>query len=140
MDLRSHDESAVTNDTATGTDGVDFAVLTYMRELQGDGEDDFVGELIEVFLADAKPRVAAIRAAVARGDREALRSVAHSLKGSSANLGASGLAELCAGLERRAKSGSLEGADREASQLEAEFERVRRSLEMARSSRQQPSG
>jgi len=63
---------------------LDCARLKSLRETMG---KDYV-ELIDTYLADARGHVEAIRTAVATGDCDGLRLHAHSLKSSSANIGA----------------------------------------------------
>ena len=79
---------------------VDLAVLAGFEEMQAEGEPDLVVELIDLYLEDAPRKLASMQEAAARGDGGALRGAAHSLKGSSSSLGASGVAALCAELER----------------------------------------
>ncbi|OAE11289.1 histidine kinase [Pseudomonas simiae] len=59
-------------------------------------------KLLDTFLDDSQKRVEALRKA--RDDAKALGRIAHSFKGSSGNLGAVRLAELC----RRLEDGSAE--------------------------------
>ena len=107
-------------------------MLDTLRELNEDGEPDIVTELIDLFLRDTPPRLAALKDAIREGDVQALSQNAHTLKGSSANLGATRLASLNAELHSQASDGSLEGAGRLLAQLDNEFERVRHLLESER--------
>ena len=113
-------------------ESIDQAVLDTLRELNEDGEPDIVTELIDLFLRDTPPRLAALKDAIREGDVQALSQNAHTLKGSSANLGATRLASLNAELHSQASDGSLEGAGRLLAQLDNEFERVRHLLESER--------
>nr|WP_187696875.1 MULTISPECIES: Hpt domain-containing protein [Pseudomonas] len=54
-------------------------------------------KLLETFLDDSQKRIEALR--TARDDAKALGRIAHSFKGSSGNLGAVRLAQLCQRLE-----------------------------------------
>jgi two-component system, sensor histidine kinase and response regulator len=56
---------------------------------------DGSSELLALYAGDARKRVASMRAAVDAGDMEELARVAHSLKGSSAMIGAERLAAVC---------------------------------------------
>ena len=111
---------------------VDQAVLARLRELNEDDEPDILTELIDLFLRDTPPRLAALKDAIKEGDAQALSQTAHTLKGSSANLGATRLAALNAELQSKASDGSLEDASRLLAQLDNEFERVRHILESER--------
>lgn len=89
---------------------LDAAVLRELRASTG-GDDEFVAELLEAYLADGAAQLAAIEAALAAGDAATLVRPAHTLKSSSATVGALRLAELCRGLEVAGRSGVLDGVD-----------------------------
>jgi HPt (histidine-containing phosphotransfer) domain-containing protein len=69
-----------------------------------------------------------MRDAVAGEDGDALRQAAHSLKSSSANLGATQLATLSKELEHRGRDRRLEGAAELLQAFEAHYLRVRDAL------------
>ena len=75
-----------------------------------EGDRAFVVELINAYLADGGAQVDAIEAAVAADDAEALVRPAHTLKSSSATVGALRLAAASRELEMAGRSGSL-GSD-----------------------------
>jgi len=77
-----------------------------------------------LYQRDGQPRMAALRQAHAHGDRAQLAKAAHMLGGSSASIGATGLARQCLELETCAKAGSLDDAARRVAAIEAEFLRV----------------
>jgi HPt (histidine-containing phosphotransfer) domain-containing protein len=62
-------------------------------------------------------------------DAPTVNQMAHNLKGSSGNLGATRMTKLCAELEDAGASGDLSHAQQMLQQLEAEFTRVRPALE-----------
>lgn len=107
-----------------------------LQELQDSlGEDSaFLTELIDCYLEDAPLQMQAIQTATAEGDVSTLRRAAHSLKSSSASLGATSFANLCQNLEI-ASTETLEATLKKISQLEAEYERVKIALQQER---QQP--
>ena len=82
---------------------------TVLSELSGSvgGDREFVVELIRTFLSDGAEQVEAIDAAVAAGDDRALVRPAHTLKSSSATLGASRVSATARTLEMAGRSGSL---------------------------------
>jgi signal transduction histidine kinase/DNA-binding response OmpR family regulator/HPt (histidine-containing phosphotransfer) domain-containing protein len=107
---------------------IDRAALEGLRALQAEGEPDVVAEFIALFVEEAPPLLAAIRAGIMAGDADAVRRAAHSLKSGSANMGAHRMAALCAALEHQGRSGSLDGAAVVVAQLEREWERVTAAL------------
>lgn len=72
---------------------------------------DLLQRLITTFLAHAPVALDELAAAAKRGDLETLAVVAHSLKSSSANLGAYAMTAACRELERAAKAGSREESE-----------------------------
>lgn len=86
---------------------IDDAAFDQTLEMVG-GDLGFVGELVAEYRTDGANRVADMRAALSAGDAEALRRAAHTLKGSSASLGANDLAEACRVVEAAARDGRLD--------------------------------
>ena len=95
--------------------------LTALQALSDD-DDDLLQELVDIYLAEAPALIRAIRAASAEGDAEGLERAAHSLKGSSANMGALRLASKALALEELGRAGSIDGASELAAELDALFE------------------
>ncbi|MBC3235017.1 Hpt domain-containing protein [Pseudomonas lurida] len=98
---------------------LDPQVLSGLQEVM-EGE---YPKLLDTFLDDSQKRVEALRKA--RDDAKALGRIAHSFKGSSGNLGAVRLAQLCQRLE--AESVEPGGGDLGAlvDQIDREFALVR---------------
>jgi HPt (histidine-containing phosphotransfer) domain-containing protein len=71
-----------------------------------DGDRAFLVELIETWLDDAPRQLALIEAAAVADDLGDLVPPAHTLKSTSASLGATGVADLARVLEHGARSGS----------------------------------
>lgn len=89
--------------------------LSALRELFGD-EDDIVREILEAYADDLGRNMQEAQDATSAQDRKRLARVAHSLKGASANVGATAFAQVCGDAERRSATASwaeLEDATRE---------------------------
>lgn len=99
---------------------VDADVLGALKEVM---EDQF-GVLVQTFLDDAQVRIEEISTSISGGDAEALRSAAHSFKGSCSNLGVLPLSEICQKLETMGREGSTDGAAELFEQAQTEFSRV----------------
>jgi HPt (histidine-containing phosphotransfer) domain-containing protein len=84
--------------------------------------------VLEAFLLDTPRQITALRQATAGSDTSAIRKTAHSLKSSSANVGADALAKLFMEMEQMARAEQTEGAADLLAQLEREFQSVRQSL------------
>lgn len=90
---------------------LDAAVLEELAASVG-GDREFVHELIRTYLDDTEAQLAAIEAAVAAEDASALIRPAHTLKSSSATLGAKRLAERARALEMAGHSERIDDESR----------------------------
>jgi HPt (histidine-containing phosphotransfer) domain-containing protein len=86
--------------------------------------EDFLQELVEAYLEDSPFLFKQMRQALAAQDAEAFRRSAHSLKTSSASLGALGFAEHARELEMMGKNRRLSVAEAGVDSLELEFAKV----------------
>jgi CheY-like chemotaxis protein/HPt (histidine-containing phosphotransfer) domain-containing protein len=110
--------AAAANGPAGGDVKLDSAALASLRELGG---DDFLGEVIDAFLADAPELIATLRRSLDEESPEELRRAAHTLKSNGATLGAGDFTELCRSLEQLAKAGELDGAAELVDRIEQEY-------------------
>nr|MBA2599903.1 response regulator [Actinomycetota bacterium] len=119
-----------TSEPASHPDGpaLDAEVVGRLARLGEARGEDLLEQLSTLFLADADARVVALRRALADGDAAAVVISAHTLSGASANLGARGLAGLCATLEADGAAGDLDGSAELLQAVEAELARVRSAL------------
>jgi HPt (histidine-containing phosphotransfer) domain-containing protein len=78
---------------------ISLAVLEGLRKFQQTGEPDFVTELIDLFLNDTAVQLESLGVAVSNNNVPEVRRLAHLVKGSSGNIGAGGMAELCQEME-----------------------------------------
>ncbi|MFA5590691.1 MAG: ATP-binding protein [Lysobacteraceae bacterium] len=99
---------------------IDTAILAELREVMG---QEFVS-LVHVFLDDAPRAIARIHDLARKQDIAAIAAPAHTLKSTSANLGALVLSAQARSMELDARQGSLRDAEAKAAGLMAEFGRV----------------
>jgi HPt (histidine-containing phosphotransfer) domain-containing protein len=90
---------------------------------------EFVGELIDAYLEDSPALIAGMQQALADANTTEFTRAAHSLKSSSASLGAASLSDLAKELEHLGKESKLTGAAPKLEQLAGLFEQVRTDLE-----------
>lgn len=115
-------------------DVLDQTALEALRDLNDEGDDDLLVELIDLFLEDAPTRINSMRDAIAKQDWTAVASLAHSLKGSCGSLGAMHMAELCNRLEQHGRAGGPHApAELMFAELEAQYALVHEALERERS-------
>jgi CheY-like chemotaxis protein len=103
---------------------LDMKDLTELRGRQAKGEPDIISELASLFLRDTPRRLDDVLRALSAGDAEGVGSLAHTIKGSSLNLGARRMASLCTRLEAQGRGHLFEEAERTAAELRREFARV----------------
>jgi two-component system, sensor histidine kinase and response regulator len=111
-----------------GTEGpLDREVIESLRELGG---SEMLSELGQMYLDNARSGLATLQKAVEEGDASTVQRVAHTLRGSSSNMGAKRMASLLAKLQDVGASQDISDGPELLERLEAEFERVRPALEV----------
>ncbi len=98
---------------------LDEQVLDELRASVG-GDDAFVADLAATYVEEGSRQVAEVEAAGAAGDTEAIVRPAHSLKSSSASLGAARMARI----SRQIESAGREGRRDALAQLVADARRT----------------
>ena len=88
-----------------------------------------VERIVEVYLEDAPRLIAQLQHAAASNDPIALRVAAHTLKSSSANVGANTLSAAARDLEHGARDGTLAKPVEQVARLASEFAQVRAELQ-----------
>jgi len=120
--------------THTELAAVDLAVLTSYEEAQIEGEPDFVVELIDLYLDEVPRLFDALQTAIQDNDSTSAKRAAHSLRGSSANLGVLQIAAIADELEHL-DSPCGTSAVQLLQSLENEFRRVKEILSAERQKR-----
>jgi len=112
-----------------GADGVlDSAALDRLRELDPKGANQLLARVIKAFETSAARLIPQLRDARRADDPAGVRHVAHTLKSSSASIGALKLSQLCAEIEAKARTDGLEGLDPRIESMCAEIEVVLQAL------------
>ena len=106
--------------TGNEAPAIDLGILGELRDVMG---NEFV-MLVKVFLEDAPLAIGRILELAQQGDVAALAAPAHTLKSTSANLGALLLSNQARSIELDARQDCLTDALAKAEALEIEFERV----------------
>lgn len=109
---------------ASNNPPIDTTILDIMRDALG---EDFLA-LIPAYLESATALLAALPGAVTTDRNEALR-LAHSLKSSSQNVGATELSSQAKAMEESLRSGNEQDLSYEVGIMQQEFVRVREELE-----------
>jgi CheY-like chemotaxis protein/HPt (histidine-containing phosphotransfer) domain-containing protein len=103
-----------------------FDEADLLRRLMGDKTT--ARSICSVFAEEASANIAGLQDALVASDFARAARLAHSLKGSSANLGAPGLREVAAKIEKLLQSGDASAAGALVPQLRERFETLRQAL------------
>ena len=118
---------------------IDFQILHNLSELDDDDDPNFLGDLINIYLSDAPQHLQMMKEAIGLGDANSLKLASHTLKSSSANLGALCFSEVCKELESISRaaveSGGVQTFDLGIArdwlfEAEVEWEKVRVAFEL----------
>lgn len=99
---------------------VDQAMLAQLKDLLAER----FSELVERFTQDSQVRIDTLREAIPKRDFDVIHAEAHGLKGSSRNVGANVLGELCSELEKSGRVKSDANLETIFAAVEKEFAAV----------------
>jgi len=124
LKIRPATPAAVPDSAGGDSEILDRGVIDSLRDLREPGQPDPLAELIELFLRDARPRLADMHAGAAAGNWIKVGAGAHALKGSASNLGARRLSLCCGLLEKLGKVNDGAQASSTLAEVQCEFEKV----------------
>ena len=124
--LRPSADNPVVSDASSAI--LDAGALDRMRELDPTGHGRVVERVLQAFEGSVRRLAPELRTAAGAGDRVAVGHVAHTLKSSSASIGALRLSHLCAALEADIRDGSPVDLAARADALATELDAVLGSL------------
>ncbi len=112
---------------AGGEQTLDPEVISGLRDLE-ESAPGLLDELVEMFFQDTPPRIEALGVAVEEGDAHSVERIAHSLKGSSGNMGGRRMSEVSERLQAIGVSADLEQAPELLASLREGFDRMSEAL------------
>jgi len=110
-------------------ESIDHSVLDNLREYQMEGQPDILEKLISVYLSSTEPLIKELLKGMAVNDLEVVQNTAHSLKSSSAIVGALHLSGICKDLEMCCRNNTLDNIADLVAAIEPEFLRVKGALQ-----------
>ena len=110
---------------------LDEAALNRLRELDPTGANQLMPRVLAAFDASLTRLMPQLALAQSAMDCNAIRHVAHTLKSSSASIGALHLSRLCAELETAARGGELDSLDAGVNAMRAECALVLRAAKQS---------
>jgi HPt (histidine-containing phosphotransfer) domain-containing protein len=111
-------------------DPLDRSQIEFLVSLD-DGRGELLAEIVREYLSASEECSSELVRLLGEGDCPAVERTAHTLKGASANVGATGLADVCARLELAAHQAELGDGAALMEQFGEELARVRAALEIA---------
>jgi HPt (histidine-containing phosphotransfer) domain-containing protein len=102
--------------------GLDRQALARLQELDPDGRHGVVQRVLQAFETSLTRMLAQLRGELGAGQPDVVAAVAHTLKSSSASVGALALSRACAEVEARLRGGDLAALDRDITWLIGEGE------------------
>ena len=100
-----------------------------LRSLNPDDNDEFLREIAGIFIEDTPHRIAELDQCLVSGDVARFTRAAHSIKGSSSNLGAMALRAAAEKLEQQARASGLADVSGLVAELKTEFGRAQAALD-----------
>ena len=107
---------------------IDPESIENLRALNPGDNDEFLREIAGIFFEDTPVRIAELDQSLLAGDVSKFARAAHSIKGSSSNLGAMALRAAAERLEHQVRSAGLADVGALLNGLKAEFERAHAAL------------
>lgn len=100
---------------------IDLDTIETLKSLNPDDNGEFLKEIIAIFLEDTPQRIAELESSLGKGDLPTFIRAAHSIKGSSSNMGAMVLRETAEALESKAKASGLASVGELLIRIKADF-------------------
>lgn len=111
-----------------GSDAIDRRVLDQLRKVVTNGKPELLTRVVKLYLTESPKLVQKMKQATGAADASAIASSAHSLKSSSANVGAMALSRYCADIEACARRADTDEARRILPRIESEHGSVQTAL------------
>jgi HPt (histidine-containing phosphotransfer) domain-containing protein len=122
--LRSEDiaqETKPTTDAVPDNPIIDPDAIANLRQLNPDDGGEFMREIIGIYIEDTPKRIEELKKTLASGDTAAFARAAHTIKGSSSNVGAQALRAVAERLEKAARSEGLGAVAPIVAECEAQY-------------------
>jgi CheY-like chemotaxis protein len=124
----SSENGAAGAPSASGVTVLDEQSLDRLRELDPNGENKLMERVVNAFETSVARLMPQLQDAMAGLELAGIRHVAHTLKSSSASIGALHLSRICAEVEAMARQQQTDGMQGRVTELQAEVETVRVAL------------
>ncbi len=96
-----------------------------LRSLSPNDDDEFLKEILTIFLTDTPLRIADLHKFLAGGNVEAFTRTAHTIKGSSSHVGATEIHDLSEKIEKNSRLNGLAFHENQLNELAEAFDRAK---------------
>ena len=103
---------------------IDESALDAIRSLQRPGKPDILARIVNMYVEKSPELISAIEEGIAANDSDKVKMAAHTLKSSSAYVGASALADVCGRVESKAANDELNGTQEDVALISSGYESV----------------
>ena len=103
---------------------IDESALDAIRSLQRPGKPDILARIVNMYVEKSPGLLSDIKEGIAANDSAKVKMAAHTLKSSSAYVGASALADVCGRVESKAANDELDGTQDDVALINSGFESV----------------
>jgi histidine phosphotransfer protein HptB len=107
-----------------GAGVLDAGALARLQELDPTGKAGLVPRVLRTYVLSLERQLGVLHSARVNADAQGQRHVAHTLKSSSASIGALKLSALCADIEHKLRDGHTEGLEAQLDALVTEAMRI----------------
>lgn len=107
---------------------IDPQAIENLRALNPDDNDEFLREIVNIYLEDTPLRIKELEDSLTAKDAGKFTRAAHSIKGSSSNLGATVVRAVAEKIEHDSRSQGVEGGERLIVELKQEYARAEAEL------------
>ena len=107
---------------------IDPDAIENLRALSPDDGDVFLKEILTIFLSDTPDRIADLHSNRACGNTAAFIRAAHSIKGSSSNVGAVELRTVAEKIEHHTRQNGFSLIDQHLTEIEGAFARAKENI------------
>ena len=114
-----------------GASVLDAAALAYLRDLDPSGQAGLLPRVLQTYVSSLERQLDVLGSARLNDDAQGQRLVAHTLKSSSASVGALELSALCADIEHKLRDGPVDGIESQLDALAGEARRILAALREA---------
>ncbi|MBW4574787.1 MAG: response regulator [Aphanothece sp. CMT-3BRIN-NPC111] len=124
---REYNSTLFTNNSKTSS-AIDFTILQSFSKTVGKNASSIVAQLITCYLEDSPQLLQEIKKGLMHNELTVVKQASHSLKSTSAAIGATNLAQLSKELEALIIAGTVQDALEKVQRIEAEYEMVKSAL------------